>query len=315
MIPGKAAVLVTGSTGFVGAAVAGAILYNTGHQVYGLKRKTSDTKRIRQFCGGIKLIDADLADARAVSSIIRRIRPVAVIHTAAYGGFSEQSSVSAAVEVNSTGTFNLLDSALSAGVKLFINTGSSSEYGIKNTAMRESDVCQPLSIYGATKLAATAMTGAFAGNRMDTVTLRLFSPYGPGDDGRRLIPQLVISAIDGVRLELSDPGIVRDYVYISDVAGAYIRALKGSRFGGAVINIGAGRQTTIGRTAAIIERCSGRKGRFLWNSRKRSALEPAVWKADISTAADKLGWRPVVTLERGLALTAGWIRNNRPFYA
>ena len=84
--------------------------------------------------------------------------------------------------------------------------------------MKESDICEPNSAYGISKLASTLYASDFA-NRMGKpiINVRLFSPFGPFDDPARLITYASINAIEGNALELANPYAERDYIYVGDV--------------------------------------------------------------------------------------------------
>src|SRR5205807_2299476 len=96
---------------------------------------------------------ADLTDASQTRNVFADACPAAVLHLAAYGAYESQADARLILQTNILGTFNLLDASAAAGVKVFINTGSSSEYGFKSQPMREDDRLEPNSYYAIAKAA------------------------------------------------------------------------------------------------------------------------------------------------------------------
>lgn len=311
----KKRILLTGATGFIGSALAHRLSSLNCKQLFISKRSASDTWRIKALSEKAKVIDLRIEDEAAVRKSFSMIRPEIVIHTAVYGGFGDQKEDEKIIQANLRGTLNLLEASARTGVKLFINTGSSSEYGMKRLPMKEDAVCLPENLYGITKLSSTLLTKNYALRRgLSAVTLRIFSPYGYYDDSRRLIPEAILSILRNRAMELSDSGIVRDYIFIDDVVSAYLKALEKESFNGEIINIGSGRQHTIGSILRLLEKITGKKGKFRWNSRKRNPFEPKLWQADIKLAGKLLCWKPEYTVEEGLALTARWFKKNTGLY-
>lgn len=259
----------------------------------------------------------DLEDKDSVKRVIAKIRPTVIYHCATYGGYHFQADVEKMVRVNIGGTVNLLEACSEHGFNCFINTGSSSEYGIKNRPMKETDVPEPANSYGASKAAATIFCQQFARkNNLPIVTLRLFSPYGYFDDPRRLFSSVILSLLDGKIPELSSPRSVRDFVFIDDVIKAYVEStIHINKVRGGIVNIGSGKQSSVGETVDLLVRLHGMKSKVGWGVVCNPRVEPSCWVADISKSNRILGWKPNVKLAAGLALTLGWFRANKGLYA
>src|SRR5207248_10756728 len=120
-------------------------------------------------------------------------------------------------KTNILGTLHLLQAATEVGCQALVNTGSSSEYGLKDHAPDEEEVLAPNSYYAATKAAATWLCRLTARQQNASMpTLRLYSVYGPYEDGRRLLPNLVRRCLNGDWPPLVAPWVARDYVYVDD---------------------------------------------------------------------------------------------------
>jgi nucleoside-diphosphate-sugar epimerase len=306
--------LITGATGFVGACLTRKLV-EQGHKVDVVTRATSDMWRLDSIIDHIKIHHADLRDAAAIQQVVKQVRPAVVCHLAAYGTFASQTDKRMIAESNYDGTANLLSACLSTGFERFINTGSSSEYGEKTTPMKETDIPEPADAYAIAKAGATEHCRLEAENAAaPVVTLRIFSPYGPWDDPRRLIPYVIKSLLRGERPRLSTPQSVRDYIYIDDIIEAYLGVLKADLEPGEILNIGSGIEHSIGDVVDRIVEAVGNDIEPEWGAVDPRRHEPEHWCADITRAADELGWTPATPLSAGIGKTVGWFQENLDFY-
>lgn len=210
---------------------------------------------------------------------------------------------------NLAGTFHLLAACAETGFDRFVHAGSSSEYGIKSTPMSEKDPLAPEDAYGASKAGASLWCRAIAASwKLPVATLRLFSPYGPWDDPVRLIPTAARAFLDGRSPRLASPSGVRDFVFVDDVVDAFLLAATVPSAAGEILNIGSGRQTTVGEVVDILSRLIPGAPAPSWNAVPARPGSP-VWVADIGHARRLLGWEPKVPLEEGLQRTIEWMRN------
>jgi nucleoside-diphosphate-sugar epimerase len=302
--------LITGSTGFVGANLVRRFL-KIGAEVYIITRKTSDKWRIKNVLKDVNEYCVDLLDYKKLESIILDIRPEIIFHTAIYGGYPFQKDIKRIIESNFIGTVNLVNACKKVDFELFVNTGSSSEYGIKSKSMTEEDILEPVNGYGVSKAAATLYCQAIARReKIPVVTLRFFSPYGYYEEATRLIPSVIISCLRGRNPEVSSPNSVRDFIFIEDVIDAYMDVIKTSDIGSKIFNIGYGEQHSVREVVNMIVELTGNNVRPEWGSVPKRAIEPNVWQADITKAKDVFKWEPKYSLEKGLAKTVKWFMEN-----
>lgn len=307
-------VLVTGATGFVGSCLTRRLAFQK-HEVHVFTRSRSDRWRIEDLSECLHSHLVDLRDADLVEKTVGQIRPAIICHLATHGGFAHQKDTSAILEANLTGTVNLLRACEKIKFDCFINTGSSSEYGIKPGSIAEEDFLEPVGDYGVSKAAASLFCRSRALERgLPVVTLRLFSPYGPWDDQLRLIPYVIKSLLRGESPELSTPASVRDYIYIDDVLNAYLKVINLPAAGGAIFNVGSGRQYSLGEVVAVISEIIGTGIKPVWGKAAAQRPEPLSWRADIGKAERELGWRPSLPLRAGLARTVSWFKKNLHLY-
>jgi len=134
--------LVTGSSGFIGSVLLRKLLANNNN-VYIILRKQSNTWRIRDLLNKVTIKYSDFSNLFELTKIIKEIKPNIIFHLATNGAYSYQKNANQIIHTNILGTWNLLQACNSVSYELFVNTGSSSEYGFKKFAMRETDILEP----------------------------------------------------------------------------------------------------------------------------------------------------------------------------
>lgn len=311
--------LITGASGFVGSNLTRRLI-EKGIEVHVLIRPTSNLWRLDEVKKKIISHQADFLNLDYLAEIFKEVRPDYIFHLATHSIFSaylKEEDEKEIIQTNLIGLVNLIKAAASGDYKLFVNTGSSSEYGLKNEPMKETDVCRPANMYGVAKLAATAYGQYYAANfNKPIVTLRLFSPFGQFDDKKRLIPYVIAKALKNQDIEVSNPEVVRDYIHVDQAVDIYLKAMEidSYRLKGEIFNIGSGRQRPIKEIVGIIAELTGTKSKINWQQIDRKKWEPAVWQADLEKTAAVFGWRPEVDLRKDLSRTVAWFKDNLSKY-
>ena len=308
-------VLVTGATGFIGSNLARKLL-NEGYEVYILARKSSSLWRIADIKDRLRIFNATLEDFGEIDRAVSEIKPEIIFHLATYGGFSDQKEPDKIIDTDVIGTMNLFKACLRQGFSLFVNTGSSSEYGLKEHPMSEQDELMPITYYGATKAAMSQFFSRIAKSQnLNIVTLRPFAVYGYYEEKERLVPHIIISSLKNWEPRLSTPTSVRDFVFVEDVVEAYIATIGKKEIAGECFNIGSGQQHSIGELARLAIELCGKKLRAIYGTRPSTqTVEPSCWVADISKAEKLLGWKPKHSLREGLTKSIDWFRKNTALY-
>jgi nucleoside-diphosphate-sugar epimerase len=292
----------------VGASLTRRLL-ELGHPVELLVRPGYQPWRIADIAGEVRIHVVDLLDAEGLRAALARARPGWVFHLAAHGAYSWERDVEKIVSTNLLGLTILLEACARAGVAAFVNTGSSSEYGLQDHAPHEDELPAPNSHYAVTKLAATMWCRHVArATGAHIPTLRLYSVHGAWEEPRRLIASLVVHGLRGRLPSLADPDVARDFVHVDDVAAAYVAAAR-VRPGeaGAVYNIGSGVQTTLREAVEAARRVFGIAEAPRWGTMPRRDWDGSVWVANPGKADRELGWRAAIALEDGMARTGAWL--------
>jgi dolichol-phosphate mannosyltransferase len=247
-------------------------------------------------------------DEAATREVVQRVRPRVVLHLATHGAYEKQADARAILRTNILGTYNLLEAAADAGTTLFVNTGSSSEYGFKTEPMRESDRPEPNSFYAVAKAAQTHLCGLLAQRSpMATVVFRLFSVYGPWEEPSRLMPTLIRRARAGLPLEMTSPDTARDFVYADDVVDALVEFPRLAHLRGEVVNLGSGRETTLREVVNTVTGLLGSRSEVRWGAMAARHWDTNRWSADPGHAARLLGWTARHSLRQGLGRMADWM--------
>lgn len=298
-------ILVTGASGFVGAAVAD-LAAREGHQVTALVRNPSSPRAV-SLAERCDIAVADLSNRDSVRAALSEARPDYVIHSAWEGVGGPDRAGDIQLD-NIRTTVDLLDSAIAAGARRFIGIGSQAEYGRHDRRIDENAATQPFLLYGAAKLSACHLTRQRASEAgIGFAWLRLFSPYGPGDNPNWLIPSVAAQILAGQAPRTSAGTQKWDYLHIDDCAqGILATAVTENAHG--VFNLSSGRAVTV---RSIVERLRDLAcprlpltfGEIPFGPNQIMHLE-----GDCSRLIAATGWTPHIMIEDGLATVVESLR-------
>jgi NAD dependent epimerase/dehydratase len=311
-------VLVTGAGGFIGSHLAERLV-ELGADVRALVRYTSSGTRgwLEQSPAveSMEVVAGDISDADCVRDAVRGVQ--VVFHLAALIGIPySYRAPRAYLRTNVEGTVNVLQAALAEGSTRVVHTSTSEVYG---TAMRvpidEEHPLQGQSPYSASKIAADKMAEAYSRSfELPVVVVRPFNTYGPRQSDRAIVPTIVSQLLWGEdRLQLGSLHPTRDLNFVADTVAGFVAAAGSDRADGEVVNLGTGREVSIGDLAAMLMKIVGKDVPIATrDERKRPpASEVERLLADPGKARQLLGWESQVTLEDGLRQTVDWIRAHR----
>lgn len=298
-------ILITGAGGFVGAAVADLAARN-GHQVTALVRNPT-SPRVVALAGRCAIAVADLSDRDAVRTVLEQTSPDIIVHSAweGVGGPARAGDIQLD---NIRTTVELLDNAIAAGARRFIGIGSQAEYGRHDRRIDESTATEPFLLYGAAKLSACHLTRQRATEAgLGFAWLRLFSPYGPGDNPNWLIPSVTAQIIAGQAPRTSLGTQKWDYLHITDCAeGILAAAVTGTAQG--IFNLSSGRAVAV---RSIVERIRDLAFPGLQLSFGDIPFGPNQimhLEGDCSRLTAATGWAPRILIEDGLVSVVDSLR-------
>jgi UDP-glucose-4-epimerase GalE len=300
-------VLVTGGAGYVGSHAAKA-LRQAGYEVVIYDNLSAGH---REAALGAPLIEGDIADVAAVRRAIRDTGAAAVMHFAAWLIVNDSVKDPAGYYRNNViGTLGTLEAMAAEGCTRVIFSSTCAVYGEPNEVpLSESLVPAPINAYGQTKLTIEqALPHYERAYGIRFVALRYFNAAGADPDGElgedhtpeiHVIPRAFEAASGGAPLYVfgedyptPDGTCLRDYVHVTDLADAHVRALGWLGDGGAsgVYNLGTERPSSVKEVIASVERVTGRK--VAWHPAPRREGDPAVLYASAERIRKDLGWKP-----------------------
>jgi UDP-glucose 4-epimerase len=296
--------LVTGGAGFLGVALTNRLVRD-GHQVYVIDNlNAGDPGRLDP---AVLFTRGDVADIPKLWSLLHGVD--CVYHLAARVSVAESVLYPRDYNhVNVGGTVSVMEAMRDAGVKRVVFTSSGALYGEQaHQPLHESQTPNPDSPYGVGKLAAeyyVRTIGALWG--IETVSLRIFNAYGPGQRTRPAHPPVVAQFLKraiggGTLVILGDGEQTRDFIYVDDVVEPLVTASTASGVNRKVINVGSGVETSINTLVAAIGQVVGKSPPVIYNKDQSSGVSRMC--ADINLARQLLAFEPEIGLERGLRKT------------
>lgn len=305
-------IVVTGGAGYIGSVVV-ARLVGSGHAVTVIDDLSKGHREA--VSQGAELAVCDLGDAAELGHIFKVFAPDAVVHLAARSLVGESMIIPGTYyRQNVTNTLNVLEAMDVSGCRSLVFSSTAAVYGepgfqVGGSGIVEETPTGPTNVYGETKLAAERMIGWYGATRgFRTITLRYFNASGAfgglGEDHRpeaHLIPNVLRVALGqapnlaifGGDHPTPDGTPIRDYVHVSDLAVAHIRALEvldGGIVGNNTLNLGSGSGFSVAQIVETARRVTGHAIPTV--STVRRAGDPPILVASGERARTILGWNP-----------------------
>jgi NAD dependent epimerase/dehydratase len=309
-------VLVTGGEGFIGS-----------HLVERLVHEGAEVRTLVQYNAfgrfgwldpavhvEVRVIPGDVRDAGRVREAVDGCE--VVFHLAALIGIPySYVAPESYVQVNVEGTSNVALACRTTGVSRLVHTSTSETYG---SALRvpidEDHPLQPQSPYSASKIGGDMMALSYwHAFELPVAVVRPFNTYGPRQSTRAVIPTILTQLHGGateIRLGATAP--TRDFNYVDDTVSGFLAVAACDRAVGSVVNIGSGREVSIGDLVALLIRTTGSSAEVVVDpDRVRPAgSEVDRLLCDNTRAREWAGWTPEVSLEEGLRRTSDWVKEN-----
>ena len=296
-------VLVTGYPGFVSMHLVER-LKKEGALIFVFKNPSfkGDLLEKQMIKDRIKVFDTDITNFNNIHSCVKKINSEIIFHLAAYTNAERTSNIiDQCIKVNIEGTANLLRALKRTKYKSFVNISSTEVYGPISVPFKEVQRAQPISPYGMSKLAAEHICNFyFKIYHSPIVNLRISMIYGEFQPEDKIIPHLMLSCLKKKDLQLTAGRQTKDFVYIGDVVEALVRTSLEKKANGETINIGSGHEITIYDLVLKVVEKTKISGKINFGTIPVKRGEIMRMRVTTIKAKKILGWKPRITLEKGL---------------
>lgn len=300
---------LTGASGFVGAETLRLAL-DAGHDVVAPVRPGSAAPRLAALAGRYTRLDLDLRDSAGIASALLEHKPAAVLHIGWFGVANAARFDRRQITDNVECACALVEGAAAAGVGAFIGIGSQGEYGA-GSVMTENVLPQPTTMYGAAKVAAYYLTRQLSAQAgMRHAWLRLFSTYGPGDNGGWLIPMLIGEFLANRRPQTTLGTQFWDWLHVEDVARG-ILAVATTPSAEGLFNLGSGQATRVRDVVEALRDLAAPDMELIFGEIPFRPDQVMFMQADIDRLRNATGWAPRIPILDGLAQTVAWQRKEQ----
>lgn len=312
-------VLVTGADGFIGShlterlakdgARVRAFVYYNSFGRWGWLDELSD-----DLLENIEIFLGDIRDSNRVFEAVKEQE--VVFHLASliaipYSYHAPESYV----QTNVTGTLHVMNACRMVRVERIVHTSTSEVYGTAQyVPIDEKHPLQGQSPYSATKIGADMLAESFHRSfNLPIVIMRPFNTYGPRQSARAVIPTILSQLYQGAKqIKLGAVHPTRDFNYVQDIISAFLAVAETEVAIGRVINVGSGREISIGDLVETLFRIVGKRAEVICDKERLRPEKSEVDRllCDASLARNLTGWKPIHSLEEGLEITARWVRDN-----
>jgi len=308
-------VLVTGAGGFIGSHLVERLVRLKANVSTFVRYNSRNDKGMlellnRDITDQINIIMGDLKDSHAVRNAVKGNQiifhlgaiiaiPYSYIHPSDF------------FQANILGTANILNACLEYEIKKIVHTSTSETYGTaRYVPIDENHPLQAQSPYSASKISADKIAESYYHSfDMPITIIRPFNTYGPRQSSRAIIPTIITQALTKKNVELGSLYPLRDLTYVADIVNAFIKIAEVPKSIGEVINVGSGKEISIGELAEKIISIIGKKVKVNFDRMrvrpKNSEVNELI--ADNKKAKKNLEWKPKIYFDRCLILTINWI--------
>lgn len=315
-------VLVTGAAGFIGSHLVERLV-REGHQVraYVHYNSRNDWANLELADPAIKreieVVTGDIADPFSVRDATKGVQVVyhlSSLIAIPYSYVAPQSYV----QTNVQGAINVLQAARDEGVERVVHTSTSECYGTAQyVPIDEKHPLQGQSPYSASKIGADMLAESYWRSfGLPVAIIRPFNTFGPRQSARAVIPTIILQALGGGTIKLGSLTPTRDMNFVDNTVDGFLVVASHPAAVGEVINVGSGREISIGDLARLIVKLIGSNSEVIEDSQRIRPTNSEVERLLCSheKATRLLGWQPRVDLEQGLRRTIDWFRGHLDRY-
>ena len=297
-------VIVTGASGFIGKHTLNTLIQKD-FEVHAVSSQLQP-----QTNGVVKWYQVNLLDANQTKEFFSKIQATHLLHFAWYavpGKYWQAEENFLWVQ----SSLELLRSFYQQGGKRAVMAGTCAEYDWRYGYCSEFVTPrQPNTPYGICKQALQEMVKSYSDiNQLSSSWGSIFFPYGTYEHPNRLVSSVIISLFQGKVAQCSHGNQIRDFIYVQDVADAFVALLESDVTG--VVNVGSGKPLSIKDVVYKIADKIGRRDLIKLGAIASNPIEPALLVADISRLSNEVGWQPQFNLDQGLDKTIAWWQQNQ----
>lgn len=315
-------ILVTGAGGFIGSHLTDTLVKQGAHVKAFLRYRSDNSvgllarlsKNVREE---VEIFRGDLKDPEALRKPVRRCDLVFHLGSLIAIPYSYVNPMDF-IQTNVIGTANLLNACLAGDVAKIVHTSTSEVYGTAcYVPIDEKHPLQGQSPYSATKIAADKLAESYYRSfGLPVATVRPFNTFGPRQSTRAIIPTIILQALEDNVLHLGDLHPTRDLMFVDDTVNGFISVAESGDSTGEVINLGSGREISIGGLAETILAIMGKESEIRRDEQRTRPQNSEVERllCDNDKAKQLLGWEPKFSLEEGLRKTVEWFEANDETY-
>jgi nucleoside-diphosphate-sugar epimerase len=297
-------VFLTGASGFIGAQVTRTLL-SRNHQVTILTMPDDPMTRLQALHDRFDTIAGTLEDTDLLEKSINGFQPEACIHLAWYA--EPGKYLDSAQNIQSlVSSLSLFQTLIKAGCRQIVAAGTCFEYDTNFGYLHENTPTRPVSLYAAAKLSCCLLGSQLATQaKIHFAWGRIFYPYGPQEDQRRLVPAAIKALKLGTPFPASPGEQIRDYIHVVDVATAFCILMEKQTDG--IFNISTGSPVSIRQLLEMLGKLMNRSDLIQLGALPYRSWEPPFICGN-NTRLKSLGWNPSFSLSEGLSDTIHFMR-------
>ena len=292
--------LIVGGTGFIGSNLAHKALENAFNTtVLSLNLPTKD-KQIE----GVEYLQADITNLDQLRERLSSYKFDYIVNLAGYIDHSRfLDGGRQVINTHFDGVQNLLQVFDWTYLKRFVQIGSSDEYGDQMAPQSEDVRESPISPYSSGKLFSTQLLQMlYRTEELPIVVLRLFLVYGPDQNNKRFLPQIIGGCLSDSSFPASAGEQLRDFCYVDDISRGIIMSLKNDDVKGKVVNLASGKSISIREIVELVRSIIGYGNPQFGEIPYRVGENMALY-ADTTKAKKLLNWTPEIEIEEGVRRT------------
>ena len=296
----KNRILIVGGTGFIGFHLSKSLIKS--NFIYSISRQ--NPKKIRKV-NGVKYISCDIYKKNNLKKKLKSLKFDYVINL---GGNIDHSNKMQTLNSHFFGCKNLVDYFKNKNLKLFIQIGSSLEYGKKKPPHFEFTKCFPNAHYGKSKLRSTKyILKCNKKKPFSFVILRLYQIYGPNQSVNRLIPIIISSCLKNKKFDCSSGKQVRDFLYIDDLIILLHKIINSKTKLKGIFNVGSGKPIQVKKIINLIRK-KIKKGFPQFGRIKLRKDEVEKYYPDLKKVTKSINWKAKTSLNSGINKTIAFYK-------